>query len=130
MEVLGLETIEEQIAAINMEPIDSQIVAIQKMVSNFDSSKNVMIEMTSIYLKNDAEALYDYMKQHNTNDNFETALLINRDQKWVPKMKIIMENKASFFAIGAGHLGGKNGILALLRTEGYQVAFWPELCCM
>jgi uncharacterized protein YbaP (TraB family) len=121
MEVLGLETIEEQIAAINMEPIDSQIVAIQQIVSNFDSSKNVMKEMTSIYLKNDADALYDYMKQHNTNDNFETALLINRNQKWVPKMKIIMENKASFFAIGAGHLGGKNGILALLRTEGYQV---------
>ncbi len=121
MEVLGLETIEEQISAINMEPIDSQIVAIQKMVSNFDSSKNVMKEMTAVYLKNDAEALYLYIKAHNTNDNFETALLINRNQKWVPKMKTIMTNNASFFAVGAGHLGGKNGVLALLRTEGYVV---------
>jgi uncharacterized protein len=32
-----------------------------------------------------------------------------------------MQEKSSFFAVGAGHLGGKTGVLALLRNLGFRV---------
>ena len=32
-----------------------------------------------------------------------------------------MAEKPTFFAVGAGHLGGPEGILSLLRAEGYKL---------
>ena len=33
----------------------------------------------------------------------------------------MMKEQPVFFAVGAGHLGGENGVVALLRKEGYSV---------
>lgn len=121
IEVLGLETIEQQLTLLNKEPIDSQLAAMRKMVNNFDSSKQMMNEMIQIYLKKDVNALYQFMKEKGVDDNFESTMLIKRNKNWVPKMKKAMKESPSFFAVGAGHLGGKSGVLALLRKKGYQV---------
>ncbi len=121
IEVLGLETVEQQLKLLNKEPIDSQLVAMSKMVNNFDSSKQVMNEMIQVYLKKDVNALYQFMKEKGVNDNFESTMLIKRNKNWVPKMKKAMKESPSFFAVGAGHLGGKSGVLELLRKKGYQV---------
>lgn len=121
MEVLGLETVEQQLKLLNKEPIDSQLAAMRKMVNNFDSSKQVMNEMIQVYLKKDVNALYQFMKEKGVTDNFESTMLIKRNKNWIPKMKKAMKESPSFFAVGAGHLGGKSGVLALLRKKGYQV---------
>jgi uncharacterized protein YbaP (TraB family) len=36
-------------------------------------------------------------------------------------MEPIMLENATFFAVGAGHLCGKNGLLQLLEQKGYQI---------
>ena len=120
-EILGLETINEQMDAIDAQPLDSQIVSLQKMVFNFDSTKNMMNEMIEVYKKNDAELLYDYVQKQGSDGMDEEVLLVNRNKNWIPKLKKIMEEKSSFFAVGAAHLGGKTGVLALLRAEGYTI---------
>jgi hypothetical protein len=33
----------------------------------------------------------------------------------------MMLEQPTFFAVGAGHLGGQGGVVALLRKEGYRV---------
>ncbi len=121
IEVLGLETVEQQLKLLNKEPIDSQLAAMNKMVNNFDSSKQVMNEMIQVYLKKDVNALYQFMKEKGINDEFEATMLIKRNKNWIPKMKNAMKESPSFFAVGAGHLGGKSGVLELLRKKGYQV---------
>jgi len=120
-EILGLETVAEQLNAIDVEPIDSQVVALQKMVLHFDSTKATMKEMMDMYQKKDPEILFRYIQKQGTDGLSEKALLVDRNKKWVPKMKSIMQEKSSFFAVGAGHLGGKTGVLALLRELGYRV---------
>ena len=120
-DILGLETVAEQLNAIDIEPIDSQVVALQKMVLNFDSTKATMKEMMDMYQKNDSELLFQYIQKQGTDGLSEKALLVDRNKKWAPKMKTIMQEKSSFFAVGAGHLGGKTGVLALLRSLGFRV---------
>jgi uncharacterized protein YbaP (TraB family) len=120
-EVLGLETVEEQMAAIDAQPLDSQIISLQKMVLNFDSTKNLMNEMIAVYKKDDAELLYKYVQQQGTDGMNEEALLVNRNKNWIPKLKKIMQDKSSFIAVGGAHLGGNTGVLALLKTAGYTV---------
>lgn len=119
--VLGLETVNEQMAAIDAQPLDSQIISLQKMVLNFDSTKNLMTEMIAVYKKDDAELLYKYVQDQGTDGMNEEALLVNRNKSWIPKLKIIMQENSSFIAVGGAHLGGKTGVLALLRAEGYTV---------
>jgi len=33
----------------------------------------------------------------------------------------MIAGKSSFIAVGGGHLGGKNGVVNLLKAKGYQV---------
>jgi uncharacterized protein YbaP (TraB family) len=120
-EVLGLETVDEQMNAIDAQPLDSQIVSLQKMLLNFDSTKNMMKEMIEVYQKNDAELLYDYVQKQGTDGMNEEVLLVNRNKNWIPKLKKIMQEKSSFIAVGGAHLGGKTGVLSLLKAEGYQI---------
>jgi uncharacterized protein YbaP (TraB family) len=36
-------------------------------------------------------------------------------------MESAMKNSSTFLAVGAGHLGGSQGVLELLRKQGYVV---------
>jgi uncharacterized protein YbaP (TraB family) len=119
--VLGLETVDEQMSAIDSQPLDSQIISLQKMVFNFDSTKNMMNQMIAVYKKDDAELLYQFVQQQGSDGMDEEVLLVNRNKNWIPKVKKIMQEKSSFIAVGAAHLGGKTGVLALLKSEGYTI---------
>ena len=45
--------------------------------------------------------------------------LDNRNAAWVPQIKEMIASKRCFIAVGAGHLGGPNGVIRLLEKEGY-----------
>lgn len=119
--ILGLETIDDQINAINKEPLDSQLNDLKRILNNFDSVKTVMADLTAVYKKRNVDSLYAFMKAAGTDGQFEQDLLIERNRRWIPVMENAMKDKASFFAVGAGHLGGPEGVLELLRKRGYRV---------
>jgi hypothetical protein len=51
-----------------------------------------------------------------------TDLLVNdRNENWIPMIIDFAMKKPSFFAVGAGHLGGPKGVINLLRKEGYSL---------
>jgi uncharacterized protein YbaP (TraB family) len=54
-------------------------------------------------------------------ENGEAELLTNRNKKWIPKIAAMSKQKSTFYAVGAAHLGGQNGVLRLLMKEGYKV---------
>ena len=47
----------------------------------------------------------------------QDVLLNKRNKNWVTQLKIIMMNRPVFIAVGAGHLAGENGLIALLRQK-------------
>jgi uncharacterized protein YbaP (TraB family) len=51
----------------------------------------------------------------------EDEFLSKRNQNWVPKIKESISSKKCFIAVGAGHLGGPNGLIRLLQKEGYTL---------
>jgi uncharacterized protein YbaP (TraB family) len=49
-------------------------------------------------------------------------LIDQRNQNWVPKIEeYIRSGRTYFVVVGAGHMGGPNGLLSLLRTRGYNI---------
>lgn len=120
--ILGLETIDDQIEAINSQPLDSQLHSLKKMVLAYDSVKQSMNKMIAVYKENNVDKLYDFIKANsNGDDRFETEMLAKRNKRWIPIIEKAMHEKPSFFAVGAGHLGGNEGVLELLRKQGYTL---------
>ncbi len=119
--VLGLETIDDQLNAINAQPIDSQVLALKNTVLKYDSVQQMMIKMIRVYKQNNTDKIYRFIMDNSGSSDFETAMLITRNKNWIPVIQKAVTEKPSFFAVGAGHLGGKQGVIALLKKEGYTL---------
>jgi uncharacterized protein len=49
-------------------------------------------------------------------------LIDQRNQNWVPKIEEYLRSGHTYFVVvGAGHMGGPNGLLSLLRARGYTI---------
>lgn len=121
LEVLGLETIDDQINAIDKEPLDSQLHSLVKMVQNFDSVKQVMAKLMEVYKLRDIDSVYRFMQTAGMDEDFTTTMITRRNEKWIPLMQKAMADQPVFFAVGAGHLGGTEGVISLLRKQGYRL---------
>jgi uncharacterized protein YbaP (TraB family) len=119
--IYGLETVEDQIKALQYQPLEEQYKALQQSIENYDSVKTVFQQMTKVYNEKNIDSLINFMKTLETDQSFETEMLTKRNQKWIPIMIKALAQKPTFFAVGAGHLGGENGVLALLRAQGFTV---------
>lgn len=120
--IKGVETVQDQLAAADGIPLQQQAQMLVEMAADFQKAKNDFAELLQIYRSQDVEALYRLIaRQSSELDNFEATLLEKRNLNWIPVMGRMAQEKPTFFAVGAGHLGGEKGVIALLRKEGYQV---------
>ena len=122
-EVLGLETVQEQFGALDKMGMKKQAdLMLVKMVENWNEGKQELKQLITDYKNQDVEAMLEDMEKSKTMDaEFEEDLLATRNQNWIPKIQKIAKEKPTFFAVGAGHLGGKKGVITLLRESGFTV---------
>ncbi len=52
---------------------------------------------------------------------FEREMLADRNRAWLPRLEAHFTTPEVFVAVGAGHLYGADGLLALLRARGFVV---------
>lgn len=120
-EIIGLEAVEEQVDVLNSLPDDSVAASLVKMTDSFAQTKREYSEMLAIYKRQDLPALFEQIRGSKDLGDEMGAFLDERNKKWIPRMQKMMQAKATFFAVGAGHLWGDEGIIALLRRAGYTV---------
>ncbi|MBC8111358.1 MAG: TraB/GumN family protein, partial [Verrucomicrobia bacterium] len=122
MEVLGLEAIEDQFAVFDKIPYTQQAAMFMEYVNDFEKSKKQFTQMQELYRQQDIEGLYQTISTGSADyAKFQDVLLDNRNQNWIPVIEKAVEVKPTFFAVGAGHLGGKKGVINLLRKAGYKL---------
>ena len=121
-EVIGLETIEEQMALFDSIPYKNQVKIILTMIDSLPQARKEFKELVELYKSQKINDLYNMtLKSEFDLDGNEEVLLFARNQKWISRIQKIMTEKPTFFAVGAAHLGGERGVIALLRKEGYLV---------
>ena len=121
-ELLGLETVEFQMGIFDQIPYEKQAALLVDMVRKKEESSKEFEKMVALYKAQDLEALVKLMDDSDWDFNgYEDILLANRNANWIPIMEKAMQSKSSFFAVGAGHLGGEKGVLNLLKKKGYSV---------
>ena len=120
--VVGLETVASQIKVIDSKPLDKQAKDLYEMAADPEKSINELKKMMAVYKAGDAEKLFELTESMMTSDKeFQIRLLDERNIAWIPKLEAAFKEKPTFVAVGAGHLGGKNGVIKLLRKNGYKV---------
>jgi uncharacterized protein YbaP (TraB family) len=120
--VEGLETAAFQMSMFDSIPYRAQAqMLLESIKSGSDASDSQFDQLVELYKNQDIQAMQDLMGEDDTTNNYNDLLLVNRNRKWIPVMEKMMQDKATFFAVGAGHLGGGQGVIALLRAAGYTV---------
>jgi uncharacterized protein len=114
----GIETMAEQIAALDRVPLKEQAELLYAAVRGHSQSQD-MDRMMVAYAAQDLDAIAALMAEGPVSNGFDRALLSERDPVMAHRMDSLMRAEPSFFAIGAAHLPGKGGVLALLRNLGY-----------
>lgn len=122
-EVVGLETVDEQFASLRKLSYAQQAAYLTETIREYDESKQEFANMIEAYKSQQVDQLQQIMQESmdDVGEQLITHLLVERNHNWVPEMQELMQQKPAFFAVGAGHLGGAEGVITLLREKGYTV---------
>lgn len=125
METAGLETTAYQMAIFDSIPYAAQakmLVDGLRSTASDSTGGNQLDQMIKLYHDQDINAMQNMIEDEGEGlSDYEDILLKRRNTNWIPEMGKFMRDKPTIFAVGAGHLGGKGGVVALLRKAGYKV---------
>lgn len=119
--VSGLETGAFQMSIFDEIPLEEQISWITEFLDNEAKGKEEWKEMLALYKAQDVEGLGEILNDSPEYEKYEDELLTKRNQRWIPQIAEMAKEKSVFVAVGAAHLGGKNGVIRLLKAAGYKV---------
>jgi hypothetical protein len=124
MEVVGLETFEEQMEAFNSIPLKLQAEMLYEQVANEKDSTSAEMSlerMIGLYERQALDSLYE-LTSGELNASLNERLLTRRNHNMADRMEKLMQSKRVFTGVGAAHLPGPAGVIALLRQKGYRVS--------
>lgn len=118
--ISGLETVEYQMSIFDSIPYDAQAQMLVESIKMSDEGGDQFREMVELYKSQNIEGMQTMVTDDESGfADYETLLLTQRNENWIPIMAKMMKENPTFFAVGAGHLGGKKGVIRLLEEEGY-----------
>lgn len=121
--VSGLETIEEQFSIFDRLDQQAQQDLLESLLLHDEGDPD---EMTDAWLSGDTEVLSGLMDMGlgdaEADQSLRKALLNDRNERWTGPITTAMERgQKPFVAVGAGHLGGPDGLISLLEARGWKV---------
>jgi len=121
-EIIGLESIEEQMAIFDTIPYDRQAAMLVNMIDKLPETRKEFHDLVELYKQQDLQGLYNLtLKSEFGMDGQDEVMLFRRNQNWISRIDILTHERPTFIAVGAAHLGGDKGVIALLRKAGYKV---------
>jgi uncharacterized protein YbaP (TraB family) len=129
LRITGLETIEKQLKALASIPDDQQIAMLKVGLKYADRSDDMMETLVQMYLKREIGAAMPFQLAlaaaagvpASAFDGFKKTLLLDRNAGMRDAAVPLIEKGNAFIAVGALHLVGSAGLVALLRERGYTV---------
>lgn len=126
MPVFGLESVEEQTSVLGDLSMSEQIDLLTQTVCHYEQLQKETKEMVGLYVERDlaglmTESMRYTMANARTDARVFESLIWRRNQTMFERLKPLLKTDSSFVAVGALHLPGERGLLALLVRDGYRV---------
>ena len=139
--LVGLETVREQFSAFDSMSLDNQRRFLMNSLRMIDLLDDQIETMAQLYLQRRTAGLWEfavYLTKKSARDHgrspkqmhaeldalkkFERELVIKRNNVMRARALPWLASGNLFMAVGALHLPGKHGLVALLREAGYKVS--------
>ena len=129
MHVWSVEAAEEQAASFDTVPVDTQVALLAHALARRDSPLGVTEAAITAWLRGDLRTLahlpareggrYPAMRIHCA--RLVNHIILDRTTLLHHRLFLPLRSGRVFVAVGASHLQGGSGLLAMLRRDGYRV---------
>lgn len=127
--VQPLETVAQQIAAMDAVPVASQLALLAALARDHDAAMAEIDQLVERYLAQDLAGLRRLQASAVRNDpalrqpmaDFIEQVLHRRNEHMLATLRPQLETGGAFVAVGALHLTGEQGLLARLVRAGWRV---------
>lgn len=125
--VIGLETFDEQIAAIEKLPVSYYANTIEDLLNEPEFYANVFYTGIELYKENRIGEILvlDQMLKSSISKNdqeiFIDVMMTKRNRRMSKRVLPLVKQGNSFIAVGAAHLVDESGLVEQLRKHGYRV---------
>ena len=123
----GLETPQSQLDMLfKGQTLQRQANLLYCLVSDIDKAMEQTKRLNNAYKAQNLDEMLKLIEERDGSScdpqpGEMEALLDNRNKAWIEKMPALMKDAPTLFVVGAGHLPGTNGVLNLLKQQGYTV---------
>lgn len=121
--IVGLETAASQIDRFDTMPEPLQEQMLRSSLEDLDAQSRELKAIVTAWQRGDAAQLERTLlagfKQYPAAYN---SLIVERNNNWMPQLEeCLARSTPCLVVVGAAHLVGPDGLLALLRRKGYQL---------
>lgn len=127
-EIEGLETMVGQLEAMASLPMRLHIEGLVETLRLGDSIEDVMETMVRLYLAGETGMFFPFFEaalpsegQEEGYAAFQETMIDMRNRTMAAGAAPLIEKGGAFIAVGALHLAGEEGLVALLRQRGFRV---------
>ncbi len=121
MKVIGIETVTEQLNALDYMSLQQQADLLEKAVWQEGSPGMNTDNLVDVYATGNLDSLHTLVRKGMSDSTFYKALITDRNIRMSSRIANYVEQQPTFVAVGAGHLPGSTGIIELLQRKGYNV---------
>ena len=128
LKVVGLETLEQQLSFLQEMPMPMQLALLDQALADFEQVTEAHDQMVDAYLENNLvslQALSDEQLEgvgDEAGDYFVESGIHARNLRMLKTLLSHLENNRVFVAVGALHLPNEQGLLNLLRQQGFELS--------
>jgi len=126
-QVLGLESMAEQLAVFSQLTLADQIVLLREAVDEYPQMGERLETILVAWLQRDLDGLSALNEEsmaklpEGVQQSFGRSLLEDRNHRMAERSLPVLRQGGAFIAVGAMHLIGDEGIVELLRKQGMTV---------
>lgn len=119
-DVVGLESFSFQLSMFDTLSAEAQSDLLYGVARSHEANSDQ--EMLLAWLTGDDAALAQHVNNSlEFSPELKRVLLTDRNRRWVPRIADLIEHgRKPFVAVGAGHVIGEDGVVALLAERGYE----------
>ncbi len=119
--VIGIETVDEQLSALNSLSYQEQADLLLKEIRSFEENKTEVTDIVKYYLAQNLDSLATTDSDAQMPEKFYKALITDRNIRMANRISDFIREQTTFIAIGALHLPKPDGVIELMRKKGFTV---------
>lgn len=118
-----LESVDEQLSYFLKQTPEAEMSYLRSTVHDVLDSPELPGQLIDAWAQGDTKRLGELIDAGMASTpQLKAQLLISRNRKWVPQIVgMLRSGKTHFITVGAGHLIGRDSIVAMLRAKGFKV---------